>query len=92
MQKRLELQNLLIQPTPEQKAVMAKQKEINDLISKLSEKRTAYELETKKLFPSGSAPGFATPYRGYGYCPGPGYGYGKGWGTTGLGPRGGPCW
>jgi len=93
LQKRFELRSLLSQAEPDQKAVMAKQKEMDGLISKLNEKDISHQLETGKIlnpeqrsqYPYGY--GYA-PGGGYGYCTGPGYGRGM---RGGYGCGGGPC-
>ncbi len=87
MQKRLELQSLLVQPTPDAQEVVAKQKEMGDIASRLSEKRLLAQLEAQKLLtpeqiaqlPPGCTLGFGNLYGGFG--PGFGRGYGRGMGS-----------
>jgi Spy/CpxP family protein refolding chaperone len=84
IKKRLELQSLLVQATPDAQEVVAKQKEMGDIASRLREKGLLAQLEARKLLtpeqiaqlPPGCTPGFGNLNRGFG--PGFGRGYGRG--------------
>ena len=52
-QKRLELRNLRIQAAPDKEAVAAKEKEFEEVRSKLREKCDAYRAETRKFLSTG---------------------------------------
>jgi len=82
MVKHSELAALWKSATPDEKAIVAKQKEINALRGQMQEKRVAFQLEARKIAPE-LAQGFGRGMgRGMG---GPG---GKG---SGMGPGGGPA-
>ncbi len=78
--KRAELRTLWNTATPDEKAIVAAQKEVNALRGQLQEKRVAFRLALRKIAPQ-LGQGFG---RGRYGCP---YGYGPG---GGHGPGGGP--
>ena len=78
MVKRAELSALWKSATPDQAAITAKQKEINALRDQMQEKRTAFQLEARKISPE-LAQGFGRGMRG-----------GKGQGS-GMGPGSAPA-
>ncbi len=72
--KRLEMKALWKAATPDEKAILAKQKEINALRDQMMEKMVPFRLEAKKIDPNF----------------GMGHGMGMGWGHgCGMGPGGG---
>jgi Spy/CpxP family protein refolding chaperone len=71
-QKRTELRNLWLTPSPDQAAVTAKQKEILDLQSKLQEKVTNLRLEVRKVLTPEQQAQFDTFGPGKGFGPGMG--------------------
>jgi zinc resistance-associated protein len=81
-QKQLEMNNLLLEPNPDQSRVASLQKELSGLQSDLNDKRMTYQLEARKILtpeqvaqlPPGCSFGFGYMMGGYG----PGYGCGKG--------------
>ncbi len=80
--KKAELRALLASESPDAAKVRAVQKEINDLRSTLSDKRTDLNLELSKVAPGagssrGHGPGYGPHMRG-GYGPHMGGGYGPG--------------
>jgi Spy/CpxP family protein refolding chaperone len=83
--KRGELRLLWLERTPDQKKILAVQKDLQTLREKLYEKGTTFRLEsTKVLTPEQQAQAQINTYR-----PGRGYGYGKGMrGHGGMGMRG----
>lgn len=99
--KGTELRSIWSAPNPDKAALAAKQKEIQNLQSKLQEKATSLGLEIRKtLKPEqlaqlpavGPGPGFG-PGMGFGpgagFGPGPDFGRGAGFGPgAGMGPRG----
>jgi zinc resistance-associated protein len=78
--KRLELRKLWVAEKPDEKAILAKQKEINPLRDQLQEKATAFRLEARKIAPNARF--------GHGWGCGLGHGFGPGHGF-GMGPGGG---
>ncbi len=101
VQKRLEFQNLMVQVTPDAAAVTAKQKEVSDVMAKVAEKRTSYQLEARKLLtpeqvtqlPPGCTLGFGNVYGGPRYGAGQRYGAGMGFGRgSPAGPGYGRGW
>jgi zinc resistance-associated protein len=80
--KRAELAALWKAENPDEKAIVAKQKELNTLRGKMLEKRVAFQLEARKI-----APQLA---RCFGHGMGRGMGRGAGMGP-GVCPMGGPC-
>jgi len=83
--KRGELKLLWLERTPDQKKILAAQKELQTLRDKLYEKGTTFRLESAKvLTPEQQAQAQINAYR-----PGRGYGYGKEMrGHGGMGMRG----
>jgi zinc resistance-associated protein len=77
MVKHAELAALWKAEKPDQAAITAKQKEINALRDQMQEKRTAFQLEARKI----------SPELGKGFGPGMGGGMGHG---RGMGPGGCP--
>ncbi len=83
MIQRIELANLWKAEKPDEKAIVAKQKELNALRSQMLEKSVAFRLAARKI-----APQF-----------GQGFHHGRGWGMggpgmgpgAGMGPGGGVC-
>jgi zinc resistance-associated protein len=90
MIQRIELANLWKAEKPDEKAIIAKQKELNALRSQLQEKSVAFRLAARKIAPQ-LGQGFH--HRGWGmYGPGAGIGPGAGMGPVGgLCVVGGPC-
>jgi zinc resistance-associated protein len=80
--KRVELRGLWKAENPDEKAIVAKQKELNALQGQMIEKRVALRLEARKV-----APELA---HGFGHGMGRGMGPGGGMGP-GVCPVGGPC-
>lgn len=82
--KKAEIRTLWQAEKPDDKAILAKNKEMNALKTQLQEKRLALRLEIRKVAPQAAmmGPGMRGP------CPmgGPGMGPGKGMGP-GMGPR-----
>jgi zinc resistance-associated protein len=77
--KQGELNALLNSPNPDQTKVRQLQDEVNDLRTKLSQKRLDFELEAKKIVPNaGPGPGMYGGGPGYGMHQGP-YGPGHCW-------------
>jgi zinc resistance-associated protein len=85
--KRAELSGLWRADNPDQKAIEAKQKEVNDLRGQIQQKMVAFRLEARKIAPNaGMGMG-----RGFGHGKGMGMGMGMGpGGACGMGP-GGVC-
>ena len=84
MVKHAELAALWKAEKPDQAAITAKQKEVNALRDQMQEKRTAFQLEARKI-----APELA---KGFGCGMGGGMGHGRGMGPGGcpmVGPGGG---
>ena len=84
MVKRAELAALWKAEKPDQAAITAKQKEINTLRDQMQEKRTAFQLEARKISPELG--------KGFGRGMGGGMGRGHGMGPDGcpmMGPGGG---
>jgi zinc resistance-associated protein len=88
--KHLELRKLWAAEKPDEKQILAKQKEINPLREQLQEKMTVFRLEARKIAPNarfglgcGLGHGFG---HGHGFGMGPGGGMGPG---MGPGPGGG---
>ena len=84
MVKHAELAALWKSPTPDEKAIVAKQKELNALRGQMQEKRVTFQLEARKIAPE-LAQGFGRGMGrgmggGMGGCPmvGPGGGSGPG--------------
>jgi Spy/CpxP family protein refolding chaperone len=72
---RVELMQLWRTENPDEKAIQAKQKALNDLRGQLQEKATAFRFEARKIAPQ------------MGHCFGPGMGWGGGFmGHGGMGP------
>jgi Spy/CpxP family protein refolding chaperone len=69
---RVELMGLWRTEKPDEKAIQAKQKALNDLRGQLQEKATAFRFEARKIAPQ------------MGWCFGPGMGWGRGF----MGPGG----
>jgi Spy/CpxP family protein refolding chaperone len=92
MLQRLEMRNLWRAATPDEKAILAKQKEMNSLRDQLMEKMVTFRLEARKIAPNfrfGMGHGFGMG-RGFGM----GHGFGRGHGGWGRGHGGwgmGPC-
>jgi Spy/CpxP family protein refolding chaperone len=99
--KRLELQTLWTNPNPDKDKILAKQKEMNDLRTKLQSKMTDSRLEARKYLTPEQAAQVATHGPGMGFggggmhrmgrmgrgnFDGPGFGPGG----AGFGPGGGP--
>jgi zinc resistance-associated protein len=85
MVKHAELGALWRAENPDQKAIEAKQKEVNDLKGQIQQKMVAFRLEARKIAPNaGMGMG-----RGFGHGKGMGMGMGPG-GGCGAGP-GGVC-
>ncbi len=92
--KRAELAAIWRAENPDEKQILAKQKEINDLKAKLQEKAVAFRLQARKICPqmgAGFGPrcgigggGMGGPGCGLGMGPGAGMGPGPG-----MGPGGG---
>jgi len=92
--KRAEMTALWRAETPDEKQILAKQKEINDLRTKLQEKAVGFRLQARKICPqmgAGFGPrcgigggGMGGPGCGLGMGPGGGMGPG-----AGMGPGGG---
>jgi zinc resistance-associated protein len=82
--KRAELSALWKAENPDQKAIVAKQKELNTLKGKMIEKNVAFRLEARKIAPQ------LAQARGMGWGMGRGRGMGPGAGA-GVCPVGGPC-
>jgi zinc resistance-associated protein len=82
--KRAELSALWKAENPDQKAIVAKQKELNTLRGKMIEKNVAFRLEARKIAPQ------LAQARGMGWGMGRGRGMGPGAGA-GICPVGGPC-
>ena len=83
--KRGELRNLWLERTPDQKKILAAQKELQTLRGKLYEKGTLYRLDAQKVL----TPEQQAQVQTYGTGRGCGYGYGKGMrGHGGMGMRG----
>jgi zinc resistance-associated protein len=81
--KRAELRTLWQAEKPEDKQILAKQKELAALKAQLQEKAVAMKLEMRKFMPAG-------PGGRMGFGPmGPGCGPGMGAGCMGMGPGGG---
>jgi zinc resistance-associated protein len=78
MIQRIELANLWKAETPDEKAIVAKQKEVNALRSQMQEKSVAFRLAAHKI----------APQLGQGFHQGRGWGMGRG---AGMGPGGGVC-
>ena len=78
--KHAELAALWKAETPDEKAIVAKQKELNTLRGKMIEKSVAFRLEARKIAPQ------LAQGRGMGW----GMGHGGGMGP-GVCPAGGPC-
>jgi len=76
-----ELNVLLSQADPDPEKAKALQKEINELRTKMGEKRLDYDLKARKILPGEAY--------GKGFDRGPGRGYGKGFGRGGYGS---PMW
>ncbi|MDP2046278.1 MAG: periplasmic heavy metal sensor [Deltaproteobacteria bacterium] len=86
MIKHAELAALWKAEKPDQAAITAKQKEVNALRDQMQEKRTAFQLEARKISPE-LAQGFGRGMRG-------GKGHGRGMGPDGcpmVGPGSGPA-
>ncbi len=88
--KRLEMKALWKAATPDEKAILAKQKEINALRDQMMEKMVPFRLEAKKIAPNfdmghGRGMGWG---QGCGMGPGGGMGMGPG-GGMGMGPGAG---
>lgn len=90
MVKRAELAALWKSATPDEKAIVAKQKELNAFRDQMQEKKVAFQLEARKVAPElaqgfGRGMGFGMGGMGHGGCPmvGPGGGMGPG---AGPGP------
>jgi zinc resistance-associated protein len=86
MVKHAELAALWKAEKPDQAAITAKQKEINALRDQMQEKRTAFQLEARKISPE-LGKGFGRGMRG-------GKGHGRGMGPDGcpmVGPGSGPA-
>jgi Spy/CpxP family protein refolding chaperone len=88
MVKHAELAALWKAEKPDQAAITAKQKEVNALRDQMQEKRTAFQLEARKIAPElaqGFGCGMGGGGMGHGGCPmvGPGGGMGPG---AGPGP------
>lgn len=83
--KKAELRTLWMAEKPDDKAILAKSKEMNALRTQLQEKIVALRLEIRKVAPQAMMMG---PGRGMMPCPmgGPGMGPGKGMGP-GMGPK-----
>jgi len=82
--KRAELRQLWKADTPDEKAILAKAKELHALRGQLLEKMVAFRLEARKIAPQ------ACPFMGPGGGRGMGPGGGKGMGPgAGMGPGGG---
>lgn len=87
MIKRLEMRDLWKAASPDQNAILAKQKEINALRDQLSLKMVAFRLEAKKIAPQaafGMGRGHGKGMMGYGMGQGGGCGMGAG-GGMGMG-------
>jgi zinc resistance-associated protein len=82
--KRAELAALWKAATPDEKAIVAKQKELNTLKSKMVEKSVAFRLAARQIAPE------LGQGRGMGWGRGRGMGPGAGAGA-GVCPVGGPC-
>ena len=90
MIKRLEMRALWKAENPDEKAILAKQKELNGLRDQLMEKMVPFRLEGKKIAPNfdmGHGMGMGWGH-GCGMGPGGGMGMGPGCGM-GMGPGGG---
>jgi Spy/CpxP family protein refolding chaperone len=81
MVKHAELTALWKAEKPDQAAITAKQKEVNALRDQMQEKRTAFQLEARKISPELA--------KGFGPGMGGGMGHGRGMGP-GCCPKGGP--
>lgn len=81
MVKHLEMKSLWKAETPDQNAILAKQKEINALKDQMSLKMVTFRLEAKKIAPQAAF--------GRGMGMGHGGGMGMGDGGCGMGPGGG---
>ena len=68
---------------PDEKAILAKQKELNAVREQLQEKMIAFRFEAKKI-----APNFGMGWHGMGHGMGMGHGCGMGPGGMGMGPGG----
>ncbi|MCX5891797.1 MAG: periplasmic heavy metal sensor [Deltaproteobacteria bacterium] len=84
MVKRLEMKPLWKAENPDEKAIQAKQKEINALRDQMSLKMVTFRLEAKKIAPQA---GFGRGM-GMGHGGGMGMGGGCGMGPGGMGPGG----
>lgn len=83
--KRGELRNLWLERTPDQKKILAVQKDLQTLRDKLYKKGTLYRLDAQKVL----SPEQQAQVQTYGTGRGYGYGYGKGMrGHGGKGMRG----
>ncbi len=82
MLKRLEMRALWKAQAPDEKAILAKQKELNALREQLQEKMIPFRLEARKIDPNFGM--------GWGHGRGMGMGMGMGEGC-GMGPGGGMC-
>jgi zinc resistance-associated protein len=80
MIKRLEMRDLWKAENPDEKAILAKQKELNALRDQLMEKMVPFRLEARKIAPQAAC--------GFGMGRGFGMGHGMGMGM-GMGPGGG---
>jgi Spy/CpxP family protein refolding chaperone len=86
MVKHAELAALWKAEKPDQAAITAKQKEVNALRDQMQEKRTAFQLEARKISPELA--------KGFGPGMGGGMGHGRGMGPGGcpmVAPGGGPA-
>ena len=84
--KRAEMAALWKAQTPDEKAILAKTKELSAVREQLQEKMIAFRFEAKKI-----APNFGMGWHGMGHGRGMGSGCGMGPGGMGMGPvAGGP--
>jgi len=94
-QKRLELEELWVDPKADPEKIKAKQREMFELQNQLREKALDHRMALRDLVPEEQ---FGRQPWGYGH--GMGYGHHRGWGHMGRGPGfsarggygGGPCW
>jgi zinc resistance-associated protein len=90
MVKHAELAALWKAEKPDEKAIVAMQKELNALKGQLQEKRVAFQLEARKIAPQLAKVGHGMGMgHGGGFMGGPGRGMGPG-GCPMAGPGGGP--
>jgi Spy/CpxP family protein refolding chaperone len=80
--KRLEMRDLWRAANPDEKAILAKLKEIAPLREQMMEKRVAFRLEARKIAPQAAFCGMG-PHHGFGMGMGEGFGMGRG---MGMGP------